>query len=587
MTHWPTGSSEEPLGPETRELTLENWLKITPAMFHSIDSQGRLISVSDAWLAKLGYRREEVLGRPSTDFLTPESRKHAIEDVLPEFFRRAHCENVEYEMVCKDGRIISVLLSAVLQTDPSLDDCRSIAIMTDVTELRAAERRLSESEALYRCLVEDQSELVALANPAGEFLFVNNAFARFCGLQPHDFLGKSIYEFVRREDHAVTLERLRQIENKNQIVTGECQFQVPDGDTVWIAWTHRAVLDAQGEIAAVHSVGRDIEERIAADRRLKESESRYRLLAENSTDVVFRLDTDLKHQYVSLACKEILGYEPEELVGITPFPMLHPNEVERAAKMFQSLLDGSADRQSIVTHARHRNGHWIWIEGNLRAIKDPATGAISGITGALRDISARRSVELQLAEANRRLETLVTEDSLTCLSNRRAFDLALTKEYRRAQRDKAPLALIMIDVDRFKSFNDRYGHPAGDDCLRRISETIKTLIRRPGDMAARYGGEEFAVLLPGANEQGAAIIAEKIREAVLHLAIEHEASPQRVVTISAGVASAGPKGFEGKAAALLDRADKALYRAKDGNRNISIVASSLKSKKSAKSTAAP
>jgi diguanylate cyclase (GGDEF)-like protein/PAS domain S-box-containing protein len=586
MTHVPAGAGEQTGQDTTNQFPLESWFRVSPAMLHSIDSQGRLISVSDAWLAKLGYEREEVLGKLSSDFLTPESQKHAVENVLPEFFRRGHCENVEYEMIRKDGHVISVLLSGILQNNSSPDDCRSIAIITDVTELRAAQRRSSESEALYRCLVEDQSELVSLANPEGELQFVNHAFARLCGLQPHEFHGRSIFEFIRSEDHAAAAGRLHQINSQDQIVRGESQFQLPDGNTRWISWTHRAVLDAQGKMTAIHSVGRDIEERIAADRRLKESETRYRLLADNSTDLVFRLDADLIRRYVSPACKEILGYDPEELIGVTPFSMVHSDDAESAVQVFQSLLDGGADRQSIICRVRHREGHWIWIEGNFRAIKDPSTGAISGITGALRDISVRKSVEHQLAEANRRLETLAREDSLTRLSNRRAFDLALTKEYRRAQRDKAPLALIMIDVDRFKSFNDRYGHPAGDDCLRRISDTIKTLIRRPGDMAARYGGEEFAVLLPGTGEQGAAIIAEKIRAAVLHLAIEHEASPQRVVTISAEVASAGPKGFDRKPGSLLDHADKALYHAKNSDRNTSVLASGLQSKKSSKAPAA-
>ena len=142
-------------------------------------------------------------------------------------------------------------------------------------------------------------------------------------------------------------------------------------------------------------------------------------------------------------------------------------------------------RQSIVVRIRHRDGHWIWADIQLRAIKDPSTSAISGITAALRDISIRKSVEDQLAEANRRLEALVREDSLTLLGNRRAFDVSLAREYRRAQRDKTSITLIMIDVDRFKSFNDRYGHLAGDDCLRRISDAIKTVTRRPADMAGR------------------------------------------------------------------------------------------------------
>ena len=113
MTNFPSESGEEAGYVTKQEPTLESWFKVTPAMCHSIDLQGRLISVSDAWLAKLGYEREEVLGRLSSDFLTPESQKHAVENVLPEFFRRGHCENVEYEMVRKDGHVISVLLSGI------------------------------------------------------------------------------------------------------------------------------------------------------------------------------------------------------------------------------------------------------------------------------------------------------------------------------------------------------------------------------------------------------------------------------------------------------------------------------------------
>ena len=95
-------------------LELQRWTAVTPAMLHSIDEKGRLISVSDAWLAKLGYTRDEVLGRRSSDFLTAESREHAVRNVLPEFFRLGRCDNVQYQMVCKDGSVIDVLLSAVL-----------------------------------------------------------------------------------------------------------------------------------------------------------------------------------------------------------------------------------------------------------------------------------------------------------------------------------------------------------------------------------------------------------------------------------------------------------------------------------------
>jgi diguanylate cyclase (GGDEF)-like protein len=125
----------------------------------------------------------------------------------------------------------------------------------------------------------------------------------------------------------------------------------------------------------------------------------------------------------------------------------------------------------------------------------------------------------------------------------------------------------MIDVDFFKPFNDRYGHPAGDDCLRRISAAIRNTIRRPGDRAARYGGEEFAVLLANADEAGAAVVAERIRHAVLRLEIPHEASPNRNVTVSLGLASVEAQAAGEGPERLLREADAALYRAKRSGRN--------------------
>ena len=125
----------------------------------------------------------------------------------------------------------------------------------------------------------------------------------------------------------------------------------------------------------------------------------------------------------------------------------------------------------------------------------------------------------------------------------------------------------MIDVDRFKSFNDRYGHLSGDQCLRRVSQVLEAEIHRPHDMAARYGGEEFALLLPNTDEDGAAVVAERIRLSVMGLDIEHGANPEGVVTICAGVAAIGRNGDVVVSERLLHQADRALYAAKEAGRN--------------------
>jgi diguanylate cyclase (GGDEF)-like protein/PAS domain S-box-containing protein len=546
---------------------LDRRMAVTPAMLHSIDEKGLLISVSDAWLAKLGYSREEVIGRRSSEFLTEESRQRAIRDVLPEFFRSGRCDNVEYQMVAKDGRVIDVLLSAVLDEDPAGVGRVSLAVITDVTALKQTKRQLSESEARYRSLVEDQSELVSLAAPDGALRYVNHAYAAFHGVRPEDMIGASLYDFVPAEERAALAQRLAGVCASRERLLSENRVVQPNGETRWIAWSNRALTDEEGRVTAIHSVGHDIEERVAAERLLKLSEARYRLLADNSSDMVFQLDSDLVRTYVSPASSEILGYAPEELIGVAPVAMAHPDDAARLELVFRTLMAGHAERQSVINRIRHRDGRWIWVEAHLRALKNPQTGAVTGIVGALRDISTRKAVEDELAEANRRLQALAGIDALTGLANRRAFDDALARETRRAQRDGKRLGLVMIDVDWFKAFNDRYGHPAGDDCLRRISLAIASVIQRPGDLAARYGGEEFVVLLPDTDEAGAAMIAEKIRQAVHCLALQHVGSADGLATISAGVAAGGDSGAGWNAESLVQAADDALYGAKASGRN--------------------
>lgn len=182
-------------------------------------------------------------------------------------------------------------------------------------------------------------------------------------------------------------------------------------------------------------------------------------------------------------------------------------------------------------------------------------------------IKERETTEGKLRQAKQQLEALAAEDSLTGLSNRRSFDAALQTEFERALRNRSSLGLIMIDVDRFKQFNDLYGHPAGDDCLVRVAKAIKAIPARPADLTARYGGEELVVLLPDTDEDGALLIAERLRSAVESLQIPHTASPGRVVTVSIGVAATRPVTNQGDAKQFLKSADEALYKAKAQGRN--------------------
>ncbi|MBF0309908.1 MAG: diguanylate cyclase [Magnetococcales bacterium] len=189
------------------------------------------------------------------------------------------------------------------------------------------------------------------------------------------------------------------------------------------------------------------------------------------------------------------------------------------------------------------------------------------------EVEQRLAAEQRLQQLNETLSRLSRTDALTGLANRRAFDEILSQELKRCQRMGQTLALLLMDVDRFKAFNDTYGHPEGDECLRKLGEVLAACARRPGDLAARYGGEEFAVILPATTLEGAADVAGQIHAGLAKWAIPHTASATGVVTVSIGMVLLPPE-RESTPEELIQQADKALYDAKQGGRNRTEIAGS-------------
>ena len=191
---------------------------------------------------------------------------------------------------------------------------------------------------------------------------------------------------------------------------------------------------------------------------------------------------------------------------------------------------------------------------------------------------AHEQLEIRVAErtrdleqANEKLAALSMTDSLTGIANRRRFDAALEAQLKRSARTGQPVALLMVDVDYFKSYNDFYGHQEGDACLRKVAHQLQTHARRAGDLAARYGGEEFVMLAADTDAGHAAALAGDLRAALEESALPHEKSPLGHVTISIGVVVLVPE--EHHTPELFIRmADKAMYRAKEQGRNQVVVA---------------
>jgi diguanylate cyclase (GGDEF)-like protein/PAS domain S-box-containing protein len=294
----------------------------------------------------------------------------------------------------------------------------------------------------------------------------------------------------------------------------------------------------------------------------------FRILVENAVDLIVCGDAQRRRTYVSPSSRELLGFEPEELLGRGGYDLVHPDDMGRVHSVF-GAIGPALPSAKLAFRMRRKDGSYLWVEGCYRHLAESG-----GILAILRDISAQKHAEDLLAEANARLEAANAElealanlDGLTGLGNRRQFDKVAESEFRRARRHRWPLGLVLLDVDCFKLFNDRYGHLAGDDCLRQVGRAIGGTLKRPGDFSARFGGEELVAVLPATDANGALAMAEAMRAAVEALGLAHAESPSGRLTISAGAAAILPARDADTVDDLIGAADQALYAAKTSGRN--------------------
>lgn len=301
-------------------------------------------------------------------------------------------------------------------------------------------------------------------------------------------------------------------------------------------------------------------QRMAADLIAKEAD--FRLLAEESSDMIMRIGLDEKILYISPSCDRILGWPAVQLTGTPALAGVHVEDLPRVRQIVDALKQGDIAETKITYRNRCRSGASIWLETTLHATRRVDTGQVDGVVAISRDMTEHKDFEQRLA-------ALATLDGLTALANRRRFDEKLQEEWARASRGGTPLSLLMIDVDNFGRFNNEYGHQAGDDCLRSVAKILAGEVRRPADVAARYGGEEFALLLPDTDEAGCEAVGGRIRDALHELKLRHALNPpSQIVTASLGGATSWPAtNTSVDYGSLVAAADRALYAAKNNGRD--------------------
>lgn len=342
------------------------------------------------------------------------------------------------------------------------------------------------------------------------------------------------------------------------------------------AWRKEAftrLIFVLGLTAIIAVIGFHLVRRLAERQRMAAAlvakEADFRLLAEQSSDMVMRIGLNEDILYVSPSCARVIGWGADQLKGTPALAGVNAEDLPRVQQTVTALKLGEAEEARIIYRSRHREKKEVWIETALRVTRAPGTGQIDGVVAISRDMTEHKDLEDKLA-------ALATSDGLTGLANRRHFDERLQEEWTRARRDGSSLALLLIDVDHFKSYNDQYGHPAGDACLRSIAGILSAHARRPADLAARYGGEEFALLLPNTDAEGCQQIGEQIREALHDLGILHVLNPpSKRVTVSLGGVCNRPAETITDSTALVTLADRALYLAKNNGRDQLVMSGQL------------
>lgn len=306
-------------------------------------------------------------------------------------------------------------------------------------------------------------------------------------------------------------------------------------------------------VLTVLPIAADLARRSMLFRQLRESEARYRLLADNSTDIIVNLDAAGRIRFVSPSIEQLGGYVPDALLGTSATDLVleaHRPNVQRA---HIAALRGGGETSCVEYQARTRTGDLRWFETRSRAVHD-ATGVVDGVVSVIRDIEERKLFEGRLSSEAR-------TDALTGLLNRRAFDGKLREATSRLPVGAPAGCVALFDIDYFKRVNDTYGHAAGDRALQALASQANESVR-DGDVVARIGGEEFALLLIGASVEQATAVCERLRAAAAALVVEDGGRAIRI-TVSGGVAPL----LGGHERQVLRDADAALYVAKNSGRN--------------------
>ncbi|WP_328357673.1 diguanylate cyclase [Mycobacterium sp. NBC_00419] len=432
----------------------------------------------------------------------------------------------------------------------------------DVTQLREAEIELRQSEKRHRLMAENAWEVIWTMAMDTTITYVSPAVEQARGFTPEEAMRESLAEALTPESTGMALEYFQQVFEANErgeelpIFHGELEFYRKDGTVMCADLQVIPHVNEDGEMIELLGVSRDISERKLVEAELRKSEERSRLMAENAWEIIWTADPNGLVTYVSPSVERVRGITVEQ-ARQQPLEEIYPPESAASIRDYfiavhAAIRDGAVPPGYRQEVEMYRSDGTIMVAENQVIPHLDESGRVVELIGVTRDVSERTAFEAELRR-------LAVTDPLTGVWNRRHGEELFNAELNHAHQSGLPLTLFMLDIDHFKSINDRYGHQTGDRVLIEVSRLLQANL--PGtDVVARWGGEEFVILLRGADIDDALPTAEKIRGQIADMVFA-DAGP---VSVSIGAAELWPGD---KLDSWLGRADEALYRAKRSGRN--------------------
>lgn len=432
--------------------------------------------------------------------------------------------------------------------------------------LEQRRRRTEKQNELYAAVLEALPNPLNVKDLDGRFLAANSATAGLMQVSTATKLvGHTDFDFYPRE----TSQKFRDDElaflQRGEAQTFRQHVVFKDGGEGWLSTTKAPFRNREGKVVGIITYNQDITENKRLEDQYELSQARLSDAMTNMADGLVMFDHNdrillCNPQYRALFPRtgdlRVPGASLRDLLrrAVALGDELHPE----GRDLDEWIEDTCASlRTESIRELRMADGRWL--QARVRPTSEGSLTVISDITAAKRAVAS-------MEELNRRLDELANTDGLTGLLNRRAFDETLSREFARSARAGTPLSLLLVDVDWFKAYNDTYGHPQGDECLKAVGQCLRESLKRPADIAARYGGEEFVCLLPDTNRDGALHLAEAFRLSVRDLKIPHTGSNKNRVTVTIGVATWSGEASE-TPGDLVRRADGALYIGKQKGRD--------------------